>query len=157
MAYQGSYIVKNKSKYIGNFDNVVYRSLWERKVMEWCDLNPDVLQWSSEEVVVPYICKTDNQPHRYFLDFLIRFKTATVLVEVKPKYQVSPPVQKAGKRRETLLQESLTYAKNISKWEAATKYAKQRGWQFMIWTEDTLESMGIKVMKQHPNARLKKK
>ena len=31
----------------------------------------------------------------------------------------------------------------MNKWEAATSYAKDRGWKFEIWTENTLRNMGI--------------
>ena len=31
----------------------------------------------------------------------------------------------------------------MNKWEAANDYAKDRGWEFQIWTEKTLKSMGI--------------
>ena len=39
--------------------------------------------------------------------------------------------------------EAMTYVKNMNKWEAANNYAKDRGWEFQIWTEETLHSMGI--------------
>jgi len=31
----------------------------------------------------------------------------------------------------------------MNKWEAANKFAKDRGWEFQIWTEHTLRSNGI--------------
>ena len=37
----------------------------------------------------------------------------------------------------------MTYVKNMNKWEAADTFAKDRGWKFQIWTENTLQSMGI--------------
>ena len=37
MSYSGKFKVKNLSKYKGDFDNVIYRSLWERKFMVYCD------------------------------------------------------------------------------------------------------------------------
>ena len=42
MVYSGRYIVKNKTKYKGDFNNVIYRSLWERAVFGWCDNNPKI-------------------------------------------------------------------------------------------------------------------
>ena len=36
---------------------------------------------------------------------------------------------------------------NTSKWEYAKEYAKDRGWKFEIWTEDTLKSKGIRIIK----------
>jgi hypothetical protein len=40
----------------------------------------------------------------------------------------------------------MTYAKNISKWEAAKEFAEDRGWSFEVWNEDFLKSLGIKIL-----------
>ena len=37
----------------------------------------------------------------------------------------------------------MTYVKNMNKWQAAESYCKDRKWEFQIWTEDTLRSMGL--------------
>lgn len=154
--YKGRYKPKNPEKYVGNVDDVVYRSGWERYVMKWCDDNPNVVKWVSEEVVIPYICGTDNRPHRYFMDFAIQYKDGTqVLVEVKPFKETKKPVSKQGKTRKTLLNESMTYVKNQSKWSAAREYALDRGWHFEIWTEKELTSMGI-MPKSTQKPRVKK-
>ena len=68
MSYKGKYKVKKPEKYDGDFTNVIYRSLWERQFFRWCEDNSDVVRWSSESVVIPYRCKTDNKMHRYFVD-----------------------------------------------------------------------------------------
>ena len=134
MAYSGRYTVKNSSKYEGDHTKVVYRSLWERHAFKWCDNNPSVLRWSSEEVVIPYIYDVDKRYHRYFMDLKIVFEGGkTWLVEIKPEIQTTPP--KGYKRTKRFLNEAVTYVKNINKWEAADKYAKERGWTFQIWTE----------------------
>ena len=44
--------------------------------------------------------------------------------------------------------EALTYVKNMNKWEAAENYAKDRGWEFQVWTEKTLQEM--KLMTKMP-------
>lgn len=142
--YKGRYLPENKEKYLGDVTKVQYRSLWERHVMKWCDTNSNVVKWNSEEVVVPYICQTDNKPHRYFMDFLIKFKDGRVLmVEVKPYQQTLPPKSGQGRSRRTVLSEGMTYIKNQSKWKEAQKYGLDRGWHFEIWTENELTSMGI--------------
>lgn len=147
MAYSGRFIPRNKDKYAGDFDKITYRSLWERNVMKWMDENPDVVKWESEETVVPYVCKTDGRPHRYFMDFNVTFKSGkTFLIEVKPKVQTTPPVKKSNRATPRYIKEVMTFAKNTAKWKAADKYAKDRGWIFQIWTEETLnESLGIKT------------
>ena len=82
MAYSGRYIVKNKKKYKGDFDKVVYRSLWEKHVFKWCDDNPKVKEWSSEEIVVPYYYEVDKKYHRYFVDLKIICTATTRLVAI---------------------------------------------------------------------------
>lgn len=104
----------------------------------WCDKNPSVIRWQSEETVVPYRCPTDNRIHRYFVDFKVTFKDGrTYLIEVKPFKQTMPP-EFPGKRTQRYLTESMTFVKNQAKWKAATEYAKDRGWGFKIITEKEL-------------------
>ena len=88
MAYSGKFKVKNLSKYKGDFDNVIYRSLWERHVFKWCDENPNVKQWSSEEIVVPYFYEADKRYHKYFPDIKIVFEDKTVLVEINDSFNL---------------------------------------------------------------------
>lgn len=146
MPYSGRYRVKNLHKYVGDASAIRYRSLWERQVFRWLDDNASVLSWNSEEVVVPYRCKTDNKVHRYFVDLYVKFDDKkTYLIEIKPKKQTQPPKQSARKTKK-YLNEVMTYVKNQSKWEAANSFAKDRGMIFQIWTEDTIKGLGIKLI-----------
>lgn len=146
MSYRGKFFPKNPAKYRGNIENIVYRSLWERQVFRWLDEHSNVRTWSSEEVIVPYRCKTDGKMHRYFVDIKFELTDGRVfLVEIKPKKETVPP-KNPGKKTKKYITEVMTYAKNISKWEAATDYAKDRGWQFEIWNEEFLRSLGIKII-----------
>ena len=74
MTYKGKYTPKNPNKYKGNPHRIVYRSLWERKFMKYCDFNDAVLEWGSEEVIIPYLSPWDGRIHRYFPDFYIKVK-----------------------------------------------------------------------------------
>lgn len=151
MAYKGRYKVRNPSKYKGDPSRVVYRSLWERKAFAYLDQHPDVIYWSSEEVVVPYISPKDNKIHRYFPDIVVEFKVGdkrvTQMIEIKPSSQTRPPDAKrrnatpTGRVSTRFLREMATYAINDAKWDAARKYCAQKGWQFRIWDE---KSLGIK-------------
>lgn len=155
--YKGFFHPKNKEKYIGDTSNIVYRSLWERGLMKWLDENPDVRIWSSETIVVPYICKTDGKSHRYFVDFFVSFHNKrTLLIEVKPEKQTQRPKPSSGKQKKVLMEEVLTYSKNLSKWEAANRYAIEHGWEFHIWTERTLSNLGIKFIRNSNKAYRKK-
>lgn len=146
MAYKGKYTIKNTKKYLGDPTKVIYRSLWERQAFKWCESNPRVRKWNSEEIVVPYKCKTDNKLHRYYVDLLVELDNKDIiLVEIKPKRETVPP--KGKRKTKRYIKEVTTYIKNTSKWEAATQYANHKGWKFQVWTEDTLANLGIKLLK----------
>jgi hypothetical protein len=146
MAYSGKFRPTNISKYEGDHTAVKYRSLWERQCMSWLDKNPDVIAWSSEEVVIPYRCKTDNKMHRYFMDLKVRLSNGkTYLIEIKPAKETIEPKIKTKKTR-AYLNEVMKYMKNTSKWETAKVYANDRGWEFQIWTEHTIKALGIKLL-----------
>lgn len=145
MAYRGRYTVKNPAKYDGDPTKVVFRSLWERQAFRWMDNNPSVIKWQSEETVIPYRCKTDNKIHRYFMDIKMVTKEKTFLIEIKPKCQTKAPKEPSRKTKKYIT-EVMTYVKNTSKWETAQSYAADRGWEFVIWTEDTFKSLGIKLL-----------
>ena len=142
MAYSGKYREKNISKYKGDVTNVIYRSLWEKSAFKWCDNNPKVKEWSSEENIIPYYYEYDKKYHRYFVDLRIKYTDGkTVLVEIKPNHQTTPPT--GSRKTKKYIREALEYVKNMNKWEAADSYAKDRKWEFQIWTEHTLRKMGI--------------
>lgn len=154
MAYSGTYKVKNPKKYKGDHTQVIYRSLWERHAFRWCDENPKVKWWSSEETIVPYFYEVDKRYHRYFPDLKIHFTDGkTILVEIKPEKETSPPT--GAKRTKRYITEGITYVKNMNKWQAADKYAKDNGWEFQIWTEKTLTTMGIMPKSTKPLKKLK--
>lgn len=115
--------------------------MWERKFMKFCDQSENVLRWSSEEVVIPYMSPVDNKAHRYFVDFLVEIKTPqgikTWLVEIKPKKQCTEPAKKTKITR-GYIAEVKTWVVNKAKWEAAKKVSEIKGWEFKILTEDDL-------------------
>lgn len=121
---------------------IFYRSLWELKFMKWCDLNHNVLEWGSEEIVVPYRSPLDGRYHRYFVDFYIKVQNKfgeikKYLIEIKPKKQTQEPqVQKRKTPR--YINEVKTYVVNQAKWEAAREWAADRQLEFLILTEDHL-------------------
>ena len=92
MAYRGRYIPSKPRKYKGDPSNIIYRSLWERKFMVYCDRNDSILEWGSEEIIIPYRSPLDGRMHRYFPDFYVKVKQKNgsvkkMLIEVKPKAQ----------------------------------------------------------------------
>ena len=142
MFHKSRYIPTYPEKYSGDVSNIWCRSSWERTFAKWCDVSPFIVRWSSEETIVPYVCPTDNKLHRYFIDFKIKIKQKddsyrVYLIEVKPLKQTMPP-EYPGRRTQKFLAESYTFIKNQAKWKAATEYAKDRGWEFKIITENEL-------------------
>jgi hypothetical protein len=141
MAYKGFFKPRNHSKYIGDPTKIMYRSMWERKFMKFCDENTNVIRWASEEVVIPYVSPVDKKPHRYFVDFLVEIKTPegikTWLVEIKPLKQCKQPEKKSRVTR-TYISEVKTWLVNSAKWEAAKRVSQAKGWEFKILTEQDL-------------------
>ena len=139
---QGFFSPRNPKKYIGDPTNIVYRSGWEKRVMESADTNPNIKRWSSEEIVIPYKSPVDNRYHRYFVDFYVEAlrsdgETVKMLLEVKPKAQTLEPAP-AKRKTKRYITEVVTYGINQAKWKAAEEYCKDKGWQFMLITEDQL-------------------
>ena len=150
MAYSGKYRPTNPRKYKGDPTNVIYRSLWERKFMQWCDLNSNIKEWGSEEFFIPYRSPVDKRVHRYFPDFYcerIDPKTGKLIkeiIEVKPKRETLPPKSK-GK---TLLKEQKTYIINQVKWEAAHDYCTDRGYVFRVFTEEQIRPANYRTKRK---------
>lgn len=145
MAYKGYFRPKNISKYRGDPSNIIYRSRWELKLMMHLDDHPHVVNWGSEEVVIPYRSPIDGRVHRYFPDFIVtklnsEGKKETVIIEVKPAAQTKPPDYQSKPTRRYIT-EVTTWGVNEAKWKAANEFCLNRGWKFQIFTE---KELGIK-------------
>jgi hypothetical protein len=142
MAYRGKYQPSFPRKYKGNSSNIIYRSLWERKFMKYCDLNENILEWASEEIALPYRSPLDNKIHRYFPDFYIKVKESSgvvkkMLIEVKPKKQTVQPKPQNIKTK-GYIYEAREYVRNQAKWKAAKNFCEDHQWEFKVITEDEL-------------------
>ena len=145
--YKGKFTPTNPKKYIGDSNNIIYRSMWERRCMKYFDGNPSILQCASEEVVIPYYDTATKKVRRYFPDFLIKVKDKngkekTHLIEVKPSKDMRPPVGGKGKKKSTVLYEMKTYQMNRDKFASARKWCDDRNIIFDIWTEKHLQQRG---------------
>lgn len=140
--HQGKYKVINPSKYKGNADSVTYRSSWELKAFRYLDLHPNVIEWASEEIIIPYMSPIDGKYHRYFTDLYFKLNmgdgiTKRYIAEIKPKKYTQPPV--APKRKtKSFLEECLTWEINNAKWNAAKEVCADNGIEFILLTEDDL-------------------
>ena len=95
--------------------------------------------------MVPYISPVDNRWHRYFVDFVVKVKNnkeelKTWMVEVKPKKQTKPP-EPQKRITKQYITEVTTWGVNQAKWKAAEEYCLDRGWEFVIFTEDHLPTI----------------
>jgi hypothetical protein len=142
----GKYKVQNPEKYLGDLNNVVYRSSYERAFCVWCDESDDITKWESEPFAIPYISQVDNKQHHYFIDFYAKIKDATgqevdYLIEVKPKSRLVRPIYPkpaTSKKIKSFNDQAKEYIRNLSKFAAAKKYAASIGYKFIIVTEDHL-------------------
>lgn len=103
------------------------------------DTNSNVIEYSSEEVIVPYLSPIDGKYHRYFVDFWAKIKNKDgqiieYLIEVKPyKQTIEPEIKKRATKQ--YIKEVYDWGINSSKWKAAREYCKKRGLRFVILTE----------------------
>ena len=142
MAYRGKYYPSHPKKYKGDPTNIIYRSLWERKFMVYCDKNTNILEWASEEIAIPYRSPIDNRVHRYFPDFYMKVKEVNgkikrYVIEVKPAKQTKPPT-KPKRQTKGYIREAYEYAKNQAKWKRAREFCADRMWEFKVVTEKEL-------------------
>jgi hypothetical protein len=139
---QGLFKPINPKKYIGDPTNIVYRSGWEKRVMDWLDTNINVIRWASEEIVIPYVSPIDNKVHRYFTDFYVEARgrdgeLRKMILEVKPKAQTQEP-KRPQRTTKRYITEVMTYGVNQAKWKAAEDYCRHKGWEFRLITETEL-------------------
>ena len=132
MTYKGKYRVTNTSKYKGDFNNVIYRSNWEKQCFLWCDRNTNIKEWSSEEVVIPYYYDVDKKYHRYFMDLKFTTKEGKVyLIEIKPEKETKIP--KNPNKSKRYINEALTYVKNQNKWKDAEEYGLNENYKAWVY------------------------
>lgn len=143
-SYKGKYTPRKPEKYKGDPTMCFYRSLWERRFMVFCDENDSVVEWSSEEVIIPYMSPIDGRKHRYFVDFWVKLRKPDgtleeCLIEVKPKRQtLKPEPPKSNRVSKSKIYEIRNWMINSAKWRAAEKYCYNRGWKFRLLTEDNI-------------------
>lgn len=119
-----------------------YRSSFELKAFKWLDTNPNVVQWSSERVIIPYFYPIDQKMHKYYVDLWVMIREGNnitqYLIEIKPDKQCRPPTPSNRKKKSTILYEQLTWEKNKAKWNAAKQFCESKGWKFQLLTEKEL-------------------
>jgi hypothetical protein len=134
----GIFVPKNPQKYRGtNADNITYRSSWEHTFMNMCDAHPNIVQWSSECISVPYRNPLTGRWSMYVPDFLIVYidkkgQHHSEMIEIKPLKETPLFEGKVGK------QVKISQAINQAKWTAALQFCVKRGIKFRVMTENDL-------------------
>jgi len=147
---QGYYQAINPEKYVGDFGKIIFRSAWERRFCIFCDTNPAVIAWSSETIQIQYIDPIDQRMKPYNVDFYMKIKRdgaeVNYIIEVKPAKKLLKPEIKekriSEKRMNAHIVQTKEYIVNMHKFEAAKKWAKDRGWEFLVVTENFLYGNG---------------
>ena len=142
---QGYFNPKNPEKYKGP-SPIIYRSSWERKFMIMCDSKDEVLAWSSEPVEIKYWSSLDSKERKYYPDFFMRVKRGDTyedfLVEIKPEAQIKkpePPKKNSKKALKSYKFLAEQYIKNRDKYTYAKRWAEDRGWRFIVLTENSMK------------------
>ena len=144
---QGKFKPKNPQKYDGNPTEIYFRSSYELKMFQYCDLTESVISYQSEEFCIPYRSPIDGRIHRYFPDMKLKYKDKdgtirNLVVEVKPAKDLKMPETNPKKRTKSWAYSVKMWVVNQAKWEACREYCKDRGWEFKIFTE---RELGINV------------
>jgi hypothetical protein len=139
-ARKGIFKPRNPKKWVNK--KIIHRSGLEKKWFTLFDLDPNVLAIGSENVVVPYFDPVTQKKRRYFVDVVIKYRDRDgeikiKLIEIKC-FEESIQPKKKKRITEAYTSSVLTFVTNEAKWEAATKYAKKRGWTFTVLTEKHL-------------------
>ncbi len=120
-------------KYVGEYP-IISRSSWEKEFMSYCDHHPDVVEWASEPVKIPYKDPTrERHQSLYVPDFLITVvgKDKNVrrkLIEIKPMSEALTEHAKTTK-------DAVVKMKNDAKWASAQAWCMRRGIEFQVLHE----------------------
>lgn len=140
---QGKFKPQNPQKYKGDPTQIFFRSSYELKFMQYCDLTESITEYQSEEFFIPYISPIDNRVHRYFPDFFVKYKdkngnNRTLVVEIKPKKDLKEPDTNPKRKTKSWAYQVKTWAVNQAKWKAAKEWCADRQYEFKILTEKDL-------------------
>ena len=140
---QGRFKPNFPEKYKGDPTNIIYRSSWEFKFLNWLDKNSNVEWYSSEEISIPYWDPVMKKQRRYFPDMVFKSKTSdgsskVFMVEIKPSKFTKEPVKKSRVTK-SYIREMYMYQLNQSKWKSAREFCADRNIEFKVLTEEDLK------------------
>ena len=133
---KGLFTPQNPSKYLGDPRKIRYLSSWELKFQYFCDTNPNIIAWGSEEIRIKYFHPIKKKVCDYIPDFFIKYKDAngkiiSEIIEIKPK-------KETRLTNKSSLYDKVNIAINTQKWVACKSFCDRAGIEFRILTEDQL-------------------
>lgn len=158
----GKFRPNRPDKYVGDINKIIYRSSYELAVFRMMDDEPGVVKWNSEETVIPYISAVDGLAHRYYLDVTAAIRGADgkitkKYIEIKPYDQTIAPKRTKTEKDQAYAERVRTWMVNSSKWEAAKRYAAERGGEFLILTERDIFPQNQSIKPYRPKKPVVKK
>ncbi len=143
---QGVFKPRNPKKYVGDAENIQYRSWLEFRMMSYLDNQAEVIRWASEEIAVPYLSPKDKRMHRYFPDFWVEIKMADgkivrKIIEIKPSQECLPPVPPKKETKTSRMRYAkacLTFSVNQAKWNSCKQFCAENNFEFLVMTEKDL-------------------
>ena len=138
---QGKFQLVNPDKYVGN-KSPTYRSSWEFVFMQFCDNNPNIINWASEAVHINSRNPLTGKNTIYVPDFLITYGDANgaqraEVIEIKPKKETTLEGAKN-------IRDQAAAILNFAKWEAARAWCRAHNLTFRVVTEDMIFHQGKK-------------
>jgi hypothetical protein len=136
---KGIFLPKNPSKVIGK-GAIKYRSSWEQVFMNFCDNNPNVVNWGSEVLRIPYRNPITKKNTIYIPDFIVSYidrngRQHTEVIEIKP-------LKEAVMERARSPRDKIMLAINMAKWQAAQAFCANNNLVFRLVTEQQLFTTG---------------
>jgi len=133
--HRGQYKPINAEKYVGTYP-IIFRSSWEFEVMQLFDTNPNIINWASESLKIPYKNPFTGKYTVYVPDFVVTYVDAAgnqkaEIIEVKPAKETFLEQAKSQRAKAAV-------ALNTYKWAAANAFAKHHGLGFRIMTENNI-------------------
>jgi hypothetical protein len=133
---KGLFKPQHPEKYIGDINRIRYLSSWELKFQYFCDTNPNIIAWGSEEIRIKYFNPVKQKVCDYIPDFFIKYKDSsgnviTEIIEIKPKKECSVT-------KKSSVYDKVNIAINTQKWTAAKAFCDKAGIKFRVLTEDQL-------------------
>lgn len=133
----GEFTPKNPDKYKGRYP-INYRSSWELTVFNMFDAHPNVLEWASESLKIPYMHPFKGNMTYYVPDIVAKFidkngRQHVEVIEIKP---LKETLREHAKSR----YDQAMIVINEAKWKAAQAFCSRQGMRFRILTENQIYS-----------------